>query len=155
MDRNLRNLQRLSNTDPSAKDKYIRALERTVGMGEPSEESKLKCLVTHCPNHANEGHGVYILTQHNKPGEAPYTWDSAVGPLFICGPCYTQLKNAPWRAPNGQYLTTTQYNSNPTYGGLSSPPVFAQGSVAEANFISYGGVIYDTPPPENDTEPPF
>jgi hypothetical protein len=85
---------------------------------------------------------MYILTQHNKPGEAPYTWDNAIGPLFICGPCYTHLKDAPWRASSGQYLANI-YGSNPTYGGLSSPAAFAQG---------YGVVA--APFPEND-EPPF
>ena len=149
MDHNLRNLQRLSNIDPGAKDKYIRALERVVGVGEPSEESKLKCLVTHCPNHANEGHGIYILTQHNTPGEAPYTWDNALGPLFICGPCYTHLKDAPWRRANGQY-TPNPAIAYPAPGGgnFAQPNAFAQG------YTFQGGTLYATPQ-NNDEEPPF
>ena len=97
-----------------AQQRYIRALERVVGMGDISEEAKLKCLVTHCPNRADQGSGQYLLTQPNKPGQAPYTWEGAVGPLFICVCCYIQLKAAPWR-PNpatqyGNYPTTSQYS---------------------------------------------
>ncbi len=97
MDKKLRSLQRLSNSDPVSKERYIRELERLVGLSEPAEEGRLKCLVNNCPNQADQGYGLYLLTQSNIPGQIPYTWDKAVGPLFICGPCYRHLKEAPWR----------------------------------------------------------
>lgn len=97
MDQQLRNLQRLSGTDPAIKERYIHALERLIGIGDDSELITQKCLTNNCPNRANQGHGFYMMTQHNKPGEAPYTWDEAVGPIFVCGPCFRHLKI--WRDP--------------------------------------------------------
>jgi len=95
MDKELRNLKRLSAVDPLSKDRYIRALERIVGLGEESEEATMQCMVNNCSNHANEGGGLFIMTQPNDPGQPPGIWDKAVGPLFICNPCYHHLQK--WR----------------------------------------------------------
>lgn len=93
MDSKLRNLKRLSATDPASKERYIRELERLVGLSEPSEVGSLKCLVKNCPNRANQGGGQYLIMQSNADhiGEAPYNWDSALGPFFLCTPCYLRL----------------------------------------------------------------
>jgi hypothetical protein len=91
MDQKLSNLRRLAGSDPAAKERYIRALERIVGLGDRlADEGKLKCVG--CVNCADEGYGLYVMTQPNTPGQAPYTWDNAVGPLFICGPCWVRLE---------------------------------------------------------------
>lgn len=92
MDAKLQGLRRLSETDPVVKERYIRELERCLGIAEEPEQARQKCLVDNCPNHANEGHGLFLLMQANTPGKAPYKWDEAVGPLFICSPCYRNAK---------------------------------------------------------------
>jgi hypothetical protein len=92
MDRKLRNLQRLSATDPVAKERYIRELERLAGLGYPSDETTLECLVTGCSNRADQGYGTYLITQPSIPGKQLYNWDAALGPLFICLPCFNHLK---------------------------------------------------------------
>lgn len=96
MDQKLRNLQRLSGSDLQAKERYIRELERLVGMGEDSEVGRLKCIVNNCPNRANQGGGEYLMMQNNVKfmGQAPYTWDEALGPFFICGPCFLRMKKS-------------------------------------------------------------
>ena len=104
MDKKLRNLKRLCATDPSVKDRYIRELERLVGIEDLANEAKMKCFVKPCPNHAHQGHGVFIITQANIPGQPPAVWDEAVGPMFICGPCYRRLREG-W--------TRLDYNRNP------------------------------------------
>ena len=93
MDSKLRNLKRLSATDPASKERYIRELERLVGLGEESEEGRLKCLVKNCPNRANQGGGYYAIMQSNANhiGEPVYNWDKALGPFFLCSPCYHRL----------------------------------------------------------------
>ena len=120
MDKKLRNLQRLSGTDPEAKERYIRALERIVGVGDDSELITQKCLTKSCPNRADQGYGLYIITQPSKPGEAPYTWDNAVGPLFVCSPCYQHLKI--WRDTPSYDYSDVPLRSNSVYNlRLPSP----------------------------------
>ena len=64
MDSKLRNLKRLSATDPASKERYIRELERLVGLGEESEEGRLKCLVKNL-GHDLENHADWWSQQAN------------------------------------------------------------------------------------------